>query len=59
MACGGGGPERVLDTGRDDGGGLGPLDEATEVKDDCESALELADEPMELTRGDAVPDEYA
>ncbi len=44
----------------DDGGVLGPTDDAAEVKEDCESALELADEPdeaMELTRGDAVAEE--
>ncbi len=49
----------MADTGRDDGGVLGPVDEAAEVKEDCVSALELWDDPMELTRGDAVPDEYA
>jgi len=31
-----------------------------ELKEDWESALEPADDPMELApRGDAVPDEYA
>jgi len=49
----------VLDTGRFDGGVLGPSDEATELNDDCESAPEAVDDPKELNRGDAVLDEYA
>lgn len=40
-------------------GVLGPLDEAAEVKDDWEPALELAADDMELTRGDELLDEYA
>lgn len=42
-----------------DGGVLGPCEEATEVYGDWESALELVDDPMEPTRGETVPDEYA
>ena len=45
--------------GSDDGGVFGPLDDATDVKEDWESAIELLDDPIELTRGDTVPDEYA
>ena len=37
---------------------MGPLDEATDVKDECESPLELDDEPIEPTRGETVPEEY-
>lgn len=40
-------------------GVLGPLDEGAEVKDDCDPALELAAEEMELTRGEDRLDEYA
>lgn len=40
-------------------GVLGPLEDAADVKDDCEPACWLEAEPMELTRGDEVPDEYA
>ena len=39
-------------------GVFGPFDD-TEVKDDCESPFELADEAMELTRGDDALGEYA
>lgn len=35
------------------------MDEGAEVNDDCESPLELVDDPIELTRGDEVPEEYA
>ena len=41
---------------------MGPFDdvaEVAEVKDECESPFELVEDPMELTRGDNVPDEYA
>lgn len=38
---------------------MGPFEEAAEVKDECESPLELTEEPIELTRGDEVPEEYA
>lgn len=44
--------------GRVGEGVLGPLEDAAEVKDDCE-ACELEADPIELTRGDEVPDEYA
>jgi hypothetical protein len=43
-------------------GVFGPFDEVTEVadvNDDWESPFELTDDPMELTRGDDAPDEYA
>lgn len=47
-------------TGRVGEGVLGPLEEAADVKDDCEPAWALAADPMELTLGDGVPeDEYA
>lgn len=39
-------------------GVLGPLDEAADVKDDWEPVFELAAEDIELTRGDAVLEEY-
>jgi hypothetical protein len=35
------------------------LDEAADVKDDCDPACELAADEMELTRGDELLDEYA
>lgn len=38
---------------------MGPFEEGAEVKDDCESPFELAEDPIELTRGDEVPEEYA
>lgn len=44
--------------GRVGDGVLGPLEDAAEVNDDCE-ACELEADPIELTRGDEVPDEYA
>ena len=40
-------------------GVFGPLDEAADVNDDCEPALELAADEMELTRGDELLDEHA
>lgn len=40
-------------------GVLGPLEDCTEVKDDCEDAWELAAEEIELTRGDDPTAEYA
>lgn len=40
-------------------GVLGPFDDTAVVKDDWEPALELADEEMELTRGEEVPEEKA
>lgn len=40
-------------------GVLGPLEEATEVKEDCDPAWELDADPIELTRGDEAPEEYA
>jgi hypothetical protein len=40
-----------------EGGVLGPAEDAAEVKEDCESPFELADDPMELTRGDTVSGE--
>lgn len=54
-----GGPDNAVDTGRLGDGVLGPFEEGAEVKDDCESPFELAEEPIELTRGDDVPEEYA
>lgn len=39
-------------------GVLGPLDEAAEVKDDCEPMCELATDDIELTRGEELL-EYA
>lgn len=39
-------------------GVLGPWEDGIEEKDDCEPALELAAEEMELTRGDNALDEY-
>jgi hypothetical protein len=35
------------------------LDEAADVKDECELRLELDADDMELTRGDEALDEYA
>lgn len=54
----------AVDGGRFGEGVLGPfdegaVDEAAEVKVDCESPFELADEAMELTRGDDALGEYA
>jgi hypothetical protein len=46
-------------TGRVGDGVLGPLEDATEVKEDCDPPLELTVDAMELTRGDDVPEEYA
>lgn len=46
-------------TGRFGDGVLGPFEEVAEVKDECESPFELAEDPMELTRGDDEPEEYA
>jgi hypothetical protein len=49
-------------TGRFGEGVLGPFEEGAdvaEVKDDCESPFELTEDPMELTRGDEAPEEYA
>lgn len=46
-------------TGRLGEGVLGPFDEVADVNEECESPLELAEDPMELTRGDDVPEEYA
>lgn len=40
-------------------GVLGPLEDATEVKDDCEPRWELAADDIELTRGDEPLEEYA
>lgn len=40
-------------------GVLGPLEEATDVNDECELRLELDADDMELTRGDGLLDEYA
>ncbi|KAI1251021.1 hypothetical protein MGN70_008082 [Eutypa lata] len=54
-----GGPDNAVDTGRLGDGVLGPFEEGAEVKDDCESPFELAEDPIELTRGDEVPEEYA
>lgn len=58
MACEGG-PEIAVVTGRLGDGVLGPFEDGAEVKDDCESPLELAEDAMELTRGDDVLEEYA
>jgi hypothetical protein len=41
---------------------LGPFDEVADVavvKDEWESPFELTDDPMELSRGEDVPEEYA
>jgi len=38
---------------------LGPFDDGAEVKDDWESPFELAEDAMELTRGEDVLGEYA
>lgn len=38
-------------------GVLGPLEEATDVKDDRDPVLELTEDAIEPTRGDEVPDE--
>lgn len=46
-------------TGRLGDGVLGPFEDGAEVKDEWESPLELAEDAMELTRGDDVPEEYA
>jgi hypothetical protein len=46
-------------TGKVGDGVLGPRDEGAEVKDDCDSACESLDDPMELTRGEELPGEYA
>lgn len=54
-----GGPDKVADTGRLGEGVLGPLEEAAEVNEECDSPLELVDDAIELTRGDEVPEEYA
>jgi hypothetical protein len=40
-------------------GVLGPKDDGAEVKEDCESVCDSLDEPMELTRGEELPGEYA
>lgn len=53
------GPDNAAVTGRLGEGVLGPFEEGAEVKEDCESPFELAEDPMELTRGDEVPEEYA
>ena len=45
-------------TGRLGEGVLGPFEEGAEVKEDCESPFELAEDPIELTRGDEVLEEY-
>lgn len=45
-------------TGRVGDGVLGPLEDAADVKEDCEPPWELTDDAMLLTRGDEVPDEY-
>jgi hypothetical protein len=47
-------------TGRFGDGVLGPLEDVADVadvKDECESPLELTEDPIELTRGDDVPEE--
>lgn len=49
-------------TGRFGEGVLGPFEDAAEVadvKEDWESPFELTEDPMELTRGEEAPDEYA
>ncbi|KAK5628823.1 hypothetical protein RRF57_004538 [Xylaria bambusicola] len=51
-------PAIAVEVGRLGEGVFGPLDD-TEVKEDCESPFELADEAMELTRGDDALGEYA
>lgn len=48
-----------MGTGRLGDGVLGPFEDAADVKEDCDSPLELVEEAIELTRGDEVPDEYA
>jgi len=57
-----GGPEIELPPGRAGDrvpGVLGPLDEAADVYDDWEPALEPVAEDIELTRGDELLEEYA
>jgi hypothetical protein len=44
-------------TGRVGEGVLGPLEDATEVKEDIDPMCEPFDEAMEPTRGDEVPEE--
>lgn len=46
-------------TGRLGDGVLGPFEDGAEVYDDCESPFELAEDAIELTRGDDVLEEYA
>lgn len=46
-------------TGRLGDGVFGPFEDGAEVNDDCESPFELAEDAMELTRGDDVLEEYA
>ncbi|KAH9999758.1 hypothetical protein F4779DRAFT_622618 [Xylariaceae sp. FL0662B] len=58
IACDGG-PDIAVVTGRLGDGVLGPLDDVAEVKEDWESPFELAEDPIELTRGDEVLEEYA
>ncbi|KAG4217648.1 hypothetical protein PC116_g33872 [Phytophthora cactorum] len=52
-----GGPDIAVVTGRLGDGVLGPFEDGAEVNDDCESPLELAEDAMELTRGDDVLEE--
>lgn len=54
-----GGPDKAVVTGRLGEGVLGPFDEGAEVKEECESPFGLAEDAMELTRGDDVLEEYA
>jgi hypothetical protein len=49
----------VAEVGRFGEGVFGPFDDGAVVQDDCESPFELADEAMELTRGDETLGEYA
>ncbi|GAW25321.1 hypothetical protein SAMD00023353_0403480 [Rosellinia necatrix] len=49
----------VVELGKFGEGVLGPFDEGAEVKDVCESPFELADEAIELTRGDEALGEHA
>lgn len=52
-----GGPDIAVVTGRLGDGVLGPCEDGAEVNDDCESPLELAEDAIELTRGDDVLEE--
>ncbi|KAI1380891.1 hypothetical protein F4677DRAFT_441221 [Hypoxylon crocopeplum] len=52
-------PDIAVVTGRLGDGVLGPFEDGADVKDDCESPFELAEDAIELTRGDDVLEEYA